>query len=284
MRYIFTKKPRLADAPYDVIIVGAGPGGLGAGLEAKRLGLRYLILERATIANIIWEYPRDKAVLAEPVLLPLYGLLPVKEVQKEELIAAWEQVVQTTGLQVNEREEVTNITKTNGLFTVTTVKGTYEGAYMILAIGTRGNPRKMGIPGEDPPKVAYNLIDAADFKGKKVLVVGGGDSAIEAAVALSKEESTTVSLSYHRGKFTRIKSRNALAIEEQEKADRVTVLFNSNVIEIKDKSVTLKVGEEQRELENDVVFALIGADPPKAWLEKIGINIVTVQETPGAQW
>ncbi len=128
VRYIFNKKPRLANALYDVIIVGAGPGGLSAGLQAKRLGLRYLILEKATIASTIRTYERDKAVLAEPVLLPLYGLLPVRVAQKEELIAAWEEVVQTTGLQVNEREEVTNITKTNGLFTVTTVKGTYEGA------------------------------------------------------------------------------------------------------------------------------------------------------------
>jgi putative YpdA family bacillithiol system oxidoreductase len=284
VRYIFNRKPRSADAPYDVIIVGAGPAGLGAGLEAKRLGLRYLLVERATLASTIRDYPRDKAVLAEPVLLPQYGLLPMRDDKKESLIAAWEQVVREIGLQVNEREEATAITKTNGLFTVTTVKGSYAGAYVVIGIGTRGNPRKIGVTGEDLPKVAYNLIDAADFKGKKVLIVGGGDSAIEAAVALAKEEGTTVTLSYRRGEFSRIKSRNAQAIAEQEAAGRVTVLFNSQVTAITEKRITLKVGEEAREMENDAVFALIGADPPKAWLEKMGINIVTVQETVGPQW
>ncbi|MCS6924559.1 MAG: NAD(P)-binding domain-containing protein, partial [Candidatus Binatia bacterium] len=284
VRYIADRKPRLADVPYDVIIIGAGPAGLGAGLEAKRKGLRYLILERATVASTIRDYPRDKAVLAEPVLLPQYGLLPMKDAQKESLIEAWEQVIRDNGLRINEREEALDIQKTDGLFTVTTPKGTYQGAYVILCIGTRGNPRKLGVPGEELPKVYYNLIDAADFRGKKVLVVGGGDSAIEAAVALSKEPGTTVHLSYRRGEFSRIKSRNASAIAEQEKAGRVTVIFNSNVTAITERTVTLKVEQQQLVLENDAVFALIGADPPKAWLEKIGIKIVTVQEAVGAQW
>lgn len=284
VRYIADRKPRLADAPYDVIIIGAGPAGLGAGLEAKRKGLRYLILERATVASTIRDYPRDKAVLAEPVLLPQYGLLPMKDAQKESLIEAWEHVIRDNGLRINEREEALDVRKTNGIFTVTTAKGTYEGAYVVLCIGTRGNPRKLGVPGEELPKMYYNLIDAADFRGKKVLVVGGGDSAIEAAVALSKEPGTTVHLSYRRGEFSRVKSRNADAIAEQEKAGKVKVIFNSTVSSITERTVTLKVGEEQTELENDAVFALIGADPPKSWLEKIGINIVTVQEAVGAQW
>lgn len=283
-RYIADRKPRRMDVPYDIIIVGAGPAGLGAGLEAKRKGLRYLVLERATVASTIRDYPRDKAVLAEPVLLPQYGLLPMRDAQKESLIEAWEQVIRENGLRINEREEALDIQKTDGVFTVTTTKGTYKGAYVVLCIGTRGNPRKLGVPGEELPKVYYNLIDAADFRGKKVLVVGGGDSAIEAAVALSKEPGTTVHLSYRRGEFSRIKSRNADAIAEQEKAGKVKVIFNSTVSSITERTVTLKVGEEQMELENDAVFALIGADPPKAWLEKIGINIVTVQEAVGAQW
>jgi thioredoxin reductase (NADPH) len=284
VRFIADRKPRIADALYDVIIIGAGPAGLGAGLEAKRKNLRYLLLERATVASTIRDYPRDKAVLAEPVLLPQYGLLPMKDAQKESLIEGWEQVIRDNGVQVNEREEALEVQKTNGLFTVTTTKGTYHSAYVVLCIGTRGNPRKIGVSGEDLPKVAYNLIDAGDFRGKHVLVVGGGDSAIEAAVALSKEPGTTVTLSYRRGEFSRIKSRNADAIAEQEKTGRVKVIFNSSVTKISEKTVSLKVGDEQLELENDAVFALIGADPPKAWLEKIGVNIVTIQEAVGAQW
>jgi putative YpdA family bacillithiol system oxidoreductase len=283
-RYIAEKKPRLADAPYDIIVIGAGPAGLGAALQAKKLGLRYLLLERENIASTIQNYPRDKAVLAEPVPVPLFGMLPMMDAEKETLIEVWQAVVRTTGLQVNEYEEVLDLKKEDGLFTVTTVKSAYQGAYVILAIGTRGNPRKLGVPGEDLPKVTYNLIDAADFKGKKVLVVGGGDSAIEAAVALSQEDGATVTLSYRRGEFSRIKSRNAQAIADQEKAGRVTVVFNSQVTEIRERSATLKVGEGASELENDAVFVLIGADPPRAWLEKIGVKIVTVQETVGPQW
>lgn len=284
VRYIAEKKSRLADAPYDIIVIGAGPAGLGAALQAKKLGLRYLLLERENIASTIQNYPRDKAVLAEPVPVPLYGMLPMMDAEKETLIEVWQTVVRTTGLQVNEYEEVLDLKKENGLFTVTTAKSAHQGAYVILAIGTRGNPRKLGVPGEELRKVTYNLIDAADFKGKHVLVVGGGDSAIEAAVALSKEDNTVVTLSYRRGEFSRIKSRNAQAIDEQEKAGRVTVVFNSQVTEIREQSVMLKIGEETRELENDAIFILIGADPPRAWLEKSGVKIVTVQETVGPQW
>jgi len=285
IRYIAERKPRLADAPYDVIIVGAGPAGLGAALEAKRKKLRYLLLERATVASTIRDYPRDKAVLGEPVLLPQYGLLPMPNTaQKEELIAAWEKIIRENGLQIHEREEVIDIQKTNGLFTVTTSHGKHEGAYVVIAIGTRGNPRKIGAPGEDLPKIAYNLIDAAEFTGKKVLIVGGGDSAVEAAVALAKQKDTIVHISYRRGEFSRIKPRNADALAEQEKAARITILFHSTVTTIHETTVTLQVGEESKELANDMVFALIGADPPNDWLKKLGIEIVTVQEVAGEQW
>lgn len=284
VRYIGNRKPRVAEAQYDVIVVGAGPGGLAAGLEAKRLGLRYLILERESIASTIQNYPRDKAVLAEPVLLSIYGLLPMMDAKKETLVDLWEDIVRKSQLQVNVHEEVTEVKKTDNLFTVTTIKGSYQTAYVVLATGTRGNPRKIGIKGEDNPKVAYNLIDAAEWKGKNVLVVGGGDSAIEAAVALSNEPGTTVTLSYRRGEFSRVKPRNEQAIKEQAKAGRLTLLFNSSVTDINDKTVKIKVGDDVRELENDAIFALIGADPPKAWLEKMGVNFVIIKETVGGGW
>ena len=160
----------------------------------------------------------------------------------------------------------------------------FAGASVILAIGTRGDPRTLGVRGENLAKVSHSLSDAAEWKGKKILAVGGGDSAIEAAIALAKETSTTVTLAYRGAALTRAKSRNVQALTEQEKAGRVTVLFNSHLIEITPQKVILRVKEEQRELENDAVFILIGADAPKAWLEQMGINIVTVQETVGPQW
>jgi thioredoxin reductase (NADPH) len=130
------------------------------------------------------------------VLMSVYGLLPMRDITKEALVVPWEEIVRKSDLRVNTREEVTAVTKEGALFTVTTAKGTYVGSDVVLATGTRGNPRKIGSPGEDLSKVAYNLIDAGELQGKKVLVVGGGDSAIEAAVALAKEPGTTVSLLY----------------------------------------------------------------------------------------
>ena len=282
VRYIHTNKPRLADVAYDVIIVGSGPAGLGAALEAKRLGLRYLLLERGTVASTIRDYPRDKAVLAEPVRLPVYGLLPMMDLHKEDLVAAWEQIVQEQGIQVNEREEVTAVHTSHAAFIVHTAKDTYQGSNVILAIGTRGIPRKLGVPGEELSKVAYNLVDAAEFQAKKVLIVGGGDSAVEAAVALAKETGTTVHLAYRKSEFSRIRSRNADALAEQVQAGRLTLMLNSNVQTIIPTTVTLHSGGQQLTLDNDAVFALIGADPPKAWLEEMGITIVTTQEAGGA--
>jgi thioredoxin reductase/NAD-dependent dihydropyrimidine dehydrogenase PreA subunit len=277
MRYV-EKKPRVAAASHDVIIVGAGPGGLGAALEAKRLGLRYLLLERDTVASTIKNYPRDKAVLAEPIKVPLYGALPMMDADKDTLMAVWKTIVDKSGLQVNQFEEATDIGKKDGLLAVRTAKGEYQAPYVLLAIGTRGNPRKLGCAGEIPARVAYNLIDAAEWKGRNVVVVGGGDSAIEAAVALAQAEGTTVTLSYRKGEFSRVKKRNLDQVNELAKSGRLEIAFNSSVKEVRPTSIVLKVGDAERELSCDQVFALIGADPPRAWIEKIGVPFVTREE------
>jgi thioredoxin reductase (NADPH) len=278
VRYIHTRKPLVAEAQYDIIIVGAGPCGLAAGLEAKERGLRYVILERESLANTIQNYPRDKAVLAEPVQMAVYGLLPMKDATKEDLVGLWEDIVRKENLQVKTHEEVTAVKKDGNLLTVTTARGSYQATYVILALGARGNPRKLGVAGEDLPKVSYNLNDPAEWKGKHVLIVGGGDSAIEAAVAISKQPGATVTLSYRSGAFSRAASRNVEAIKEAEKAGRVTVLLNSNVTKVEEKRVAIKVSNDVREIDNEAIFVLIGADPPKAWLEKIGLKFVIVEK------
>jgi putative YpdA family bacillithiol system oxidoreductase len=278
IKYIAEKKPRVADVPYDVIIVGAGPAGLGAGLEAKRRQLRYLILERDTVASTIRNYPRDKAVLAEPVKMPLYGQLPMMDAEKDTLMEVWTAIVRTTGLQVVEFEEALDVKRREGALEVKTLKGAYLAANVILAIGTRGNPRRLGVAGEGPSRVSYNLIDPADWKGKSVVVVGGGDSAIEAAVALGKQEGTKVLLSYRKGEFSRVKKRNAVEIEESAKAGRVELVFNSSIQELRPASVVVKTQSGEREVPADHIFALIGADPPRAWIEKLGVAFITREE------
>jgi putative YpdA family bacillithiol system oxidoreductase len=278
VRYIDTRKPRIAEAQYDIIIVGAGPCGLAAGLEAKQRKLRYLVLERESLANTIQNYPRDKAVLAEPVQMAVYGLLPMRDATKEELVVLWEDIVRKENLQVQTHEEVAEVKKNGKLLTVTTNKGSYQAAYVMLALGARGNPRKLGVADESLPKVFYNLNDPAEWKGKHVLVVGGGDSAIEAAVAISKQPGATVTISYRSGSFSRAAARNVEAIKEQEKAGRLTVLFNSGVSKIEEHRVAIKVGNDVREIENEAIFVLIGADPPRAWLEKMGLKYVVVEK------
>jgi putative YpdA family bacillithiol system oxidoreductase len=276
--YIAEKKPKIADAAYDVLIVGAGPAGLGAGLEAKRRGLRYRIVERDTVASTIKNYPRDKAVLAEPIKMPLYGQLPMMDADKDTLTAVWDTIVKTTQLAVNEFEECLEVKKQGAVFEVTTTKGKYAAANVILAIGTRGNPRKIGVTGESPERVVYNLIDAGEWQQKCVLVVGGGDSAIEAAVALAKTEGTTVALSYRKNGFSRVKKRNIEQIEELAKAGKIELVFESTVHEIRPESVILKTKAGERELRCDRLFALIGADPPKGWIEKLGVAFIMREE------
>ncbi len=278
VRYIKDKKKRVAAPHYDVIVVGAGPAGLGAGLEAKATGLRYLVLERDTVASTIRAYPRDKAVLAEPVKVPLYGKLPMMDAEKDELIAVWEAVVKATGLEVQQHEEVSEIRREGELLKVKTAKGEYTAANVVLAIGTRGNPRRLGCTGEEAGLVSYNLIDAGDWKGKKVLVVGGGDSAIEAAVALGKAEGTTVWLSYRKNAFARVKKRNLEQIEELSKAGRIEIVWESSVTELRAEGAVLKLAAGPRTLDCVHVFALIGADPPRGWIEKIGVPFVEKQE------
>ncbi|MGH7896887.1 MAG: NAD(P)-binding domain-containing protein, partial [Candidatus Binatia bacterium] len=278
--YIADKKKGGA-APYDVIVVGAGPAGLGAGLEAKKRNLKFLMLERDTVASTIRNYPRDKAVLAEPIKMPLYGQLPMVDADKDTLIAMWNAVVNTTKLSehVKEGEEVLDIKKKDNALEVKTNKGTYTAANVILAIGTRGNPRKLGVAGEAAPRVQYNLIDPGEFKGKSVIVVGGGDSAIEAAVALGRVEGCKCVLSYRRNAFARVKKRNQEQIDEMGKAGRVEVLLSSSIEEIRPSSVTMKTEAGVREITADQIFALIGADPPKTWIEKtIGVPFVMREE------
>ena len=277
--HIAETKPRIADAPFDVIIIGAGPAGLGAALEAKRRGLRYLLLERDTVASTIKSYPRDKAILAEPVKVPLYGLLPMMEAEKDTLVEVWSTIVAKTGLEVHESEEVTTVGRAGALFHVKTTKDEYDGANVVVAVGTRGNPRKLGAAGEDPTRVSYNLIDATSYRGKKVLVVvGGGDSAIEAAIALAKQPGTKVALSHRKSEFSRLKKRNQTALDEMAASGGVELILNSIVREVRPTSAVLEVEGGKREIACDHVFAIIGADPPRAWIESLGVRFVTREE------
>ena len=263
-----------ADAPFDVVIVGAGPAGLSASLAALQNGLRYLTLEQGEVASTIRNYPRHKFLMAEPVDMPLYGSLYVGDGTKESLLTVWETILANTGVQVRTQEGVGSIRREGKLFQVATSKGSYRTKNVVLALGKRGTPRRLGIPGEDLGKVTYRLIEADSYEDKDILVVGGGDSAIEAALALSKGSRNRVTLSYRGSAFERARDRNRKMFDEAEKQGRVRVFRQSTVTRILPHCVQLNSADKVYELPNNYVFLLIGGESPEGFLRKTGIEIV----------
>ncbi len=265
----------------DLVIVGSGPAGLSAGLAAKAAGLEFVILEQGNLANTIRRYPNRKVVMAEPIKIPLYGSLWISDAPKEALLSVWQTIIDTSGLVVHEFEKVEHVERqTDGTFVTRTPKAEYHSLKVILAIGKRGTPNQLSVPGKDLPKVLYTLSDAAQYRSSRVLVVGGGDSAVEAAVALGKEVSNEVTLSYRRTEFARIRDKNREALDRAVEAGQVHLLLGSRLREVRAKEALLECTDgELRTLENDYVFAFLGGSSPRAFLEKVGVSMVT-KEVP----
>jgi len=260
-----------AEADYDVIIVGAGAAGISAAMAAKEKGLRYVVLEKARLANTIHNFPAGKSIYAEPVELETRGSLWLGEAKKEEFLERWQEAVRSAKLDIRENTPVSEINK-NGHFVVATEDGeTWTSRFVILAIGKQGTPRTLNAPGEDLSKVFTRLYDPGEFKGEDILVVGGGDSAIEAALALI--DNNEVTISYRREEFTRLKPQNASLIRRAMDAGRVQVVFNSNVKEIRPDEVVLEAGGEERVIPNRIVFTLIGTRLPVEFFKKIGLKL-----------
>jgi len=265
--------PRPALGIYDVLIVGAGPAGISASLRAIEKKLNYVTLDEGEIGGTVAKYPRQKLVLTSPVEFPMYGKFKKTELSKEDLLAFWSQVLQRVDFKYKKGEKVDHIQKAaDGIFTITTATATYRARSVILAIGKGGSPRKLGAKGEEFPKVMYRLIEADHYVHKRVLVVGGGDSAVEAAMGLAHQVGNTVTLSYRQSGFTRIKERNAKRLEEFTRKGKLKVILNSKVQEITPDAAVLEANGSSQRIPNDYVWVFAGGDPPTAFLKKIGIS------------
>ncbi|MFC2103398.1 NAD(P)-binding domain-containing protein [Bacteroidota bacterium] len=274
IEYLSQKITPSNNGKYDVIIVGAGPAGISASLEATKRNLKFLTLEQDTLGGTVSSFPRQKIVMTNPMDLPLYGKIKLYQTSKSELLDLWNNVLTKNNVNISDEEPVKSINKSDRLFEVTTPSGEYKSSSVLLAIGRRGSPRKLGVPGESKEKVAYRLLEPEHIKNKNILVVGGGDSAIESALILSDEQNK-VTLSYRSESFARLKPKNLEKINAAMQNRKVQAIFNSNVKEIFDDKVILSLGEDKREIEieNELVYVFIGGVLPTKFLEEIGIRI-----------
>lgn len=270
----FAASGKTVPGVYDVLIVGSGPAGVSAGLRACENKLNYLVLEQESqIGGTVAKYPRQKLVMTSPVQFPTYGKFKKTELSKEDLIAFWKKVMERTDFKIHTGEKVLDIKRgEDGIFAVVTSKQEYRARAVVLALGKSGDPRKLGVKGEELPKVMYRLIEADHYIHKRILIVGGGDSAVEAAMGLAHQAGNTVTLSYRKDSFSRIKERNAQRIQESMRKGKVKVLFNSAPVEFRPDCVMIEVNGKVESIPNDYVWIFAGGEPPSAFLKKIGVG------------
>jgi thioredoxin reductase (NADPH) len=262
---------------HDLVIVGAGPAGIAASLGALKAKLDFVTLEQDSLGGTVAHFPRGKLVMTRPAILPIVGKMKFTETSKEKLLDFWQGVEASTGLKVNYNERVTAINRLpdGRSFEVVTSGSSYKTRAVLLTIGRRGTPRQLGVPGEDQSKVVYRLMDAEQYRGQHILVVGGGDSALEAAHTIAEQPGTTVTLSYRSPAFTRAKSKNRDKVAQLAAEGRMNVLMQSNVREIRKDSVAIDVDGKPVILPNHGVIVCAGGILPTGFLKEVGIEVET---------
>jgi thioredoxin reductase (NADPH) len=269
------QRPRVTDM-LDVVIVGAGPAGLAASLAAKEQRLRFVTTEQEdSLGGTVYHYPRQKLAMTSPMRLPLIGKLKLGEIRKEALLAFWIDIVERTGLQIEFRNRLLAIESIEGGFRVKTQNREMDTRHVLLAIGRRGTPRRLNVPGEELPKVVYRLIDPEQYRDQQVLVVGGGDSAVEAALAISEVPGSVTSISYRGSAFSRIKPANRDRLEHARENNGVRVLLESEMREIAEATATLTHNGKVFSIANDAIIVCAGGVLPTEFLRSLGIQIST---------
>ena len=276
---IHARRPR-GGKELDLVIIGAGPAGFAASLAALERRMRFVILEQESLGGCVYQYPRGKIVMTQPARLPMVGDVKLGTTSKEDLLEFWRGIERKVNLRINYRERVEAIQRANGGFVVRSTAGEYGAHSVLLAIGRRGTPRKLGVSGEELPKVTYRLIEPEQYAAQQVLVVGGGDSALEAAASIAEVSDTgSVILSYRGDAFSRAKQRNRERIAAAEHAGRLKVMLKSQVEAIEQEAVALRCDDVVRKVRNDSVIVSAGGILPTDFLRSIGIEVETKHGT-----
>jgi thioredoxin reductase/NAD-dependent dihydropyrimidine dehydrogenase PreA subunit len=266
---------RANDGQADVVIVGAGPAGFAASLSALSRRMRYVTLEQESLGGCVFQYPRGKLVMTAPAQLPIIGSVNFRHTSKEHLLQFWKEAERKSGVKINYQERVERIEPEGDGFIVRTSKSAYRTRSVLLAIGRRGTPRKLGVPGEELPKVVYRLLDPEQYAGQNVLVVGGGDSALEAAASVAELGNTQVVLSYRGDAFARAKARNRERVDTAARSGSLLVLLKSSVKQIASDAVSLEHDGRVMRVRNDAVIVNAGGILPTEFLRSVGIQVET---------
>ena len=257
----------------DLAIIGAGPAGLSASLAAKEAGLKFVTLEQDSLGGTVAHFPRGKLVMTRPAILPMHGMVNLRETSKEALLEFWQDVVKRFDLRIHFEERVDKIQHENGAFLITTPNGSHLATHVLLAIGRRGTPRQLGVPGEELEKVVYRLADPDQYLDQHVLVVGGGDSALEAIIQLAETPGTVLTLCYRGSAIQRAKPKNRDKFNALVDSRRVTLMFDTEVARIEPTRVTLLHSGAPVTLKNSAIIVCAGGILPTDFLKSIGIRI-----------
>ncbi len=258
-----------------IVVVGAGPAGLSCTISLMEMGLPVVLLDQSEPGGTILQYPRRKLVMVQPIEMPGYGEMSNSEYSKEELLEIWDKIFETHSPDFRSGHQLESIEKDGGGYKIRTSAGELTSEYVVLALGRRGTARKLEVPGEDLSKVAYKLMDAETYQNKHILVVGGGDSAVEAAVGLGQQIGNTVTLSYRKNSFARIKTRNDEQVAKAVKNGWISIMYESTVDSIHEEHVIINHHDQTKQVKNDYIFIFAGGIPPFKLMNSIGVQFGT---------